>query len=308
MTQRASDGANARAHERAVESAINAIDRLGELFGLMGDAETGDGLYELYTTLVADLRALETFEAIRARLRRFERDVYALVGEWIDIAIDIGNEHARKSSEAWGLEPVLIMALEVPVVSLARIAIETAFKAQADRAIALLAMNGGDILLGDGTTPGILTPAPLMGDLARWLVEITNAITETSLDEALTRAGEPKSGWGRQLIATLDDQTTDTCRHAHGQIRAFGVPFDLCCDPWISARNYGFSNMRPPFHWYCRTVIVLVDMSIPMNRLTRLAESMAKVAAERRARGVLPRVQSFSARTAALKGIAGAAP
>lgn len=284
-----------RAYTSAAESAFDAIDRLGELFGLMGDAEAGDGLYELYTTLAADLRNLETIEAIRSRLRRFERDVYALVGEWVDIAIEIGNEHARKNSEAWGLEPVLILALNVPIIALARVAIESAFHAQADRVIALLVSGGGDVLLGDGTTPGMLTPAPIMAELARWLVEVENAVAESSFEESLTRSNEPKEGWARQLIATLDDWTTETCINVHGQIRAFGVPFDLCCDPWTSARNYGFSNMRPPFHWWCRTVILLVNLSDGKDKATRLAESMAKAAAERRARGVLPRVQSFSA-------------
>ena len=98
-------------------------------------------------------------------------------------------------------------------------------------------------------------PAPIMAELARWLVEVENAVAESSFEESLTRSNEPKEGWARQLIATLDDWTTETCINVHGQIRAFGVPFDLCCDPWTSARNYGFSNMRPPFHWWCRTEI-----------------------------------------------------
>jgi hypothetical protein len=268
-------------HDQAITAAQAAINRLGDLFGLFGDAETGDGLYEIYVSLINDLRTLETLQQIRARLARFDRDVYALVGEWIDIAIDIGEEQGKKNTDIFGLEPVLHVALQMPIIQLAKDAIQAAFAAQSFAVLALLAGNTTVDELG-----ALLTPGAILREIARQLVLVANTATETMLTEALNRSGASSADWRKQLVSTIDTVTTRTCLNAHGQVQPIGKPFVLCCTPWESAKNYGFSAWVPPFHWWCRTVIVYIPAALADSETTkRMKADAARVIAEQAGKG-----------------------
>ena len=52
----------------------------------------------------------------------------------------------------------------------------------------------------------------------------------------------------KQVIAAIDERTTNCCLQAHGQIRDEGKPFVLTGTP-----RYASEIQNPPFHWYCRT-------------------------------------------------------
>ena len=52
----------------------------------------------------------------------------------------------------------------------------------------------------------------------------------------------------KQVIAAIDERTTNCCLQAHGQIRDEGEPFVLTGTP-----RYASEIQNPPFHWYCRT-------------------------------------------------------
>lgn len=56
----------------------------------------------------------------------------------------------------------------------------------------------------------------------------------------------------RQAIAAIDKRTTQCCLKVHGQIVDIDKPFQLSGTP-----RYGSELMWPPFHWRCRTSIVL---------------------------------------------------
>lgn len=271
-------------HERAAAAAVNAINRLGDLFGLMGDSEIGDGLFELYQLLIDDLQRLDNVAAIRSRLTRFERDVYGLVGEWITIALDIGEELGRKNIDTFALESVLLMSLDVPIVALARDAIKTALAAQSARVLALLAGNAdAEFVFGSPTQPGILSAGTVIGEIARWLVNITNNAAETMLTASLNKSGAPSEDWRKQAVATIDDVTTDTCLRVHGQVQPIGQPFQLSGNPWEAAKNYGFSAWVPPFHWYCRTVVIYIPAALADGDKTRMmrAEAARMLASQR---------------------------
>jgi hypothetical protein len=70
---------------------------------------------------------------------------------------------------------------------------------------------------------------------------------------AIYQAAEPRGQrFAKQAIAAVDRRTTQCCLNVHGQIRPLDAPFDLSGTPQFAPQL-----MQPPFHWRCRTVMVL---------------------------------------------------
>jgi hypothetical protein len=57
----------------------------------------------------------------------------------------------------------------------------------------------------------------------------------------------------KQAIAAIDFRTSPCCLAVNGQVKPFDEPFELTRDP-----RYANKLDWPPFHDYCRTVVVLV--------------------------------------------------
>jgi hypothetical protein len=58
--------------------------------------------------------------------------------------------------------------------------------------------------------------------------------------------------FNKQVVAALDERTTDCCLRAHGQIQPLDKPFKLTGFP-----RFADEMDWSPFHWYCRTSIAL---------------------------------------------------
>lgn len=69
---------------------------------------------------------------------------------------------------------------------------------------------------------------------------------------AVYAATAPGPRYQRQAIAALDGRTTLCCLRVHGQIVGIDEPFVLTGTPRFAGRL-----MAPPFHWRCRTSVVL---------------------------------------------------
>ncbi len=70
---------------------------------------------------------------------------------------------------------------------------------------------------------------------------------------AIYTAAQPRGQrFQKQAIAAIDKRTTSCCLNVHGQIRPMDQPFDLSGTPQFAPQL-----MQPPFHWRCRTVVVL---------------------------------------------------
>ena len=61
-----------------------------------------------------------------------------------------------------------------------------------------------------------------------------------------------KTEYKKQAVATIDQVTTDCCLRVHGQIQPLNEPFKLEGEP-----RFADEVDSPPFHWYCRTAVVL---------------------------------------------------
>lgn len=65
-------------------------------------------------------------------------------------------------------------------------------------------------------------------------------------------SSSPELIYARQVIATIDELTTETCLRTHGQVKGINQPFEIRGTPRFSDQI-----MSPPFHWYCRTSVSL---------------------------------------------------
>lgn len=57
-------------------------------------------------------------------------------------------------------------------------------------------------------------------------------------------------GLKKQVLASIQSDTTKTCLMAHGQIKELEEPFVIEGKP-----SFGRLQMQPPFHWNCRTMV-----------------------------------------------------
>lgn len=76
----------------------------------------------------------------------------------------------------------------------------------------------------------------------------------TAIGNIVRKSGESQAGqhWRKQVIAAIDERTTDCCLRVHGQIQLMDAPFKLAGTP-----RYADEMKAPPFHDYCRTVQAL---------------------------------------------------
>ncbi len=75
----------------------------------------------------------------------------------------------------------------------------------------------------------------------------------------------------KQVVATIDDRTTDCCLRVHGQIQPLDEPFQLTGTP-----RFADEVQDPPFHWYCRTAEALYhesfeEIGIPTSAMQEAA-------------------------------------
>ena len=110
------------------------------------------------------------------------------------------------------------------------------------------AMGGGiELVVGDGESPGILTPGPVVREGGRWLAWMLNV----GWQDAVAGAGEVV--WFKQAVAAIDERTTDCCLRVHGQAVPLEGSFRLTGEP-----RYADEMQWSPFHWWCRTSVALL--------------------------------------------------
>lgn len=138
---------------------------------------------------------------------------------------------------------------------------------------------------GDGRVSvwrAVLPQAQRQASESIWLT--ANSARRTMYLEAQGRAAITMK---HQAIAAIDERTTRTCLRVHGQIQPLSVPFNLTGTP-----RYADKMMGPPFHYNCRSSVVLYvpeleQLGIPTNDMRKAAQ------AELRARQQKPRRQEI---------------
>ncbi len=269
------------AHERAVRTAIRAGDEIDRLIARLGTAEHPRG--EVLTAYRNAERGLH--EVLRAQARRavgvsevlrgLRRDVQGTARETLRAAAAAGMTLGQRQAEAQGLET----PGGAPGYDL--FAMENAWLAAVDGQIATataLATLGADEaeILGDDSRAGVLRPAVIVAEGARWVAGAVNGAMVAYWGWLIGRQGGGTAGretWYHQAVAAIDERTTDCCLRVHGQVQRLDKPFHLTGTP-----RYADYLLSPPFHWYCRSAEVLLTPEQAQDELT--GEMVAAARAE----------------------------
>ena len=301
-------------HERAVQNAGRTTDRLGNLFDRLGHAESRRGVFRAYRSALAALDGdltLNLFDEVAASLRRsVELEVDAL----LDDALALGIEQAQRDASTYGLIVDPASDMSVPADALAAILATLDGQIASSRALLLLGEDGaqiiGDLSTGSGRA-GVLTPAPVTSNAARWVVALSAIAYDIVAQRSIVRETMPAhlreegvravsatapalfdvryegydfaqfgigvrvkevlSEWGRQAVAVIDERTTDCCLRVHGQWQAFGDDFKLTGTP-----RFADELAAPPFHKWCRTATALVQRQYAADDLTTKMRDAAR--------------------------------
>jgi len=114
--------------------------------------------------------------------------------------------------------------------------------------IAAMLFSGVDqtLITGDEDRQGVLKPVDIVAGAAYWIGAL---VWDAFSDWSQTYSG---GVFSKQSVAALDARVTECCAKVHGQIVPFNAKFELTGTP----RFADFLEWTP-FHWRCRTSIVL---------------------------------------------------
>ena len=126
------------------------------------------------------------------------------------------------------------------------------FERQLAQVEAARALGEDGRIVGDEDRLGILQPAPVARGAAGWFASALalGAIAWVTGRPEEKREVEPEVQ--KQVIAAIDERTTDCCLRAHGQLQPFSKPFELVGTP-----RYADKMEWTPFHDWCRTSICM---------------------------------------------------
>ena len=234
--------------------------------------------------------------ALRDALDGLKQSVRAQVRETFETTQGIGGESANAQADYYASEIerlALPDSLALLLVSqqvagnrtLSVNAVEQLVDAQAAQILALANFEQDDAILGDRRV-GALNPTPVVALAFFHAVSLYGNAWVDTLDGRLSvLSGKELRPFKKQAIAAIDERTTPCCLAVHAHIVPFEDDFILTADP----RPYGDEVAEPPFHYYCRTALVLYNKLFDLG-LTEQMRAAADVAIAERARtGSSPR-------------------
>lgn len=244
-----------RDHRQAVKAALATNERIGELFAHMGTADHPRGLILVaYRNAQRALRDVYRRDGANVRLQVAEvlaglqRDIAAAQQELLIRAVAAGRVAGRAQAEARGLDTVP----QVVRADAQQRAWMAPLDAQLSAAIALDYPE--DLLLGDEEHAGLVHPGPVARDGSRWVAGavLLGFLAELGLDLEALGGRIVESGYMKQACSAIDERTTECCLQANGQMVPLDQPFlTLGAPAWADTQDW------TPFHWWCRTAIVL---------------------------------------------------
>lgn len=261
------------------------VDTLAALFAKVGTVEHPNGAllltYRNHRRLFRQaLRDYGLLGPIPEVLAGFRRSVQNEVFQLLVSAEDLGKQAFRKQLDTYGayIPERSASGFVVPALN--------AIMTQVDRQItivnSMLATGASEEeLVGDleGERLGILQPAPVARDASHWIVEVASLAFLAMLGSGEAVIGSRPVQFSKQAVAGLDERTTDCCLRVHGQVQPIGEKFKLTGTP-----RYADEMDHSPFHYRCRTSIVLYLAEYDDGLTARMRESADRIMQER-ARG-----------------------
>jgi len=255
-------------HERAVKEAERTGEKLRVLIGKLGTQQHPRG--RILTAYRQARRALNgtdgSLMAVAEVLAELRTTLQTVAQDTLWEASRQGAEQAQEQIQLYGLP--LGLDGYAPQTELA------SWMATVDAQMAAvrgLAASSGDLsaIVGDDNRVGMLSPAPVIREGARWLaIAALTGLTVTTAS-ALDRSGA-REEFGKQAVAAIDERTTNCCLQVNGQVQPVNGKFNLTGTP-----RYADQLSEPPFHWYCRTATALVRVEHKNDALSRAMRQAA---------------------------------
>lgn len=212
------------------------------------------------------VRGIQAMGEAREVLEALRRDVLDAGTGALDGAVAIGRRQAEVERQVWELGEL------DPTTPNTRAMMDgwiSAVDAQAATAIALIATDGDPVLiLGDDTRAGALRYSDTTRAGAHWIAAAAMGALWVALQGPQQRS---EISWSKEVVATIDERTTDCCLQAHGQVVSFDGDFKLTGTP-----RYADEMDWSPFHDYCRTSIASVPTELAEDDLTRQMRDAAQ--------------------------------
>lgn len=271
---------------RSIDAAIIANRELDAVMAFLGTKEYPRGrVLSSYRSAIHALRNIirskgypmyRMMSLARDVMDGLQRDVRAVVEEAILKGTEVGKELARKQLSFYGLS-----SADIPDDRIAKsaqlMAVLAEVNVQTTALLALLASQEDESLIfGDDNRTGILRPSSVIQRAASAALMAASSAFLKAVGTREVEAG----GFKKQAVAALDERTTDCCLRVHGQIRELGEPFHLTGTP-----RYADDLDRPPFHWYCRTCLVLYKDSFDDGLTESMRSGAQRIMNERSAGG-----------------------
>lgn len=230
-----------RAHQAAVQTASKAISRLDSLFRDLFDPTSGDFTQSSRFITEAVRRGLAETRSdnVEVALEYFADKVVRGFERVLPRAIQLGFDSAEQQIAGYG-KSIPLRPKTAGFAAGAVYSVQAEAFGLRDRVMALLQAGAKAPAIQESLeTSRVSTVA------GYWLAEaMTYGIEST--------ARRSRYGWQKQVIALIDPETTECCLRAHGQIRALEEDFSL-----EGERPFAQHLGWPPFHWNCRSSIVL---------------------------------------------------
>ena len=237
--------------EQAQKSALRTNDDIGKLFDRIGNASHPRGF------VTSAYR--NATRAMRSALKEQHRELAAadvmfnlrrtLRSEVNSLFFDSSNQGANESARQlrfYGIEsnPSVILSQAQTAVD----ALTAKMDAQNATIQALLMTGAEDAqIIGNDEHSGALRASEIIGTAAIFAAGLFwGAYNSWTVDYSQGRE------FSKQVVAALDERTTECCLHANGQIQPMDSKFQLTGKP-----RFSDEMDWTPFHWYCRSSIAL---------------------------------------------------
>jgi len=251
-----------RQHVQAVRIGTDISRRLKILQDGLGTSQRPGRLTMLYLKYTVLLREAKTLKEVRNLLSIMRIELEELLINHFSSISMLGNILKDELAKIYDLaagEGSGSIPKDIIIAALA------AFDVQRDKVLAGTRLGyDKDILFGSTSRVGVLS----YGSVAKNVDLFAPALISFIIDNRI-RFDEK---YFKQAVAVLDLRTTNCCLLVHGQVQEWNKPFNLVGTP-----RYANWIKFPPFHNWCRTVVVLVHEEDVNDSVTKrmLAEARA---------------------------------
>ena len=239
--------------EASIQSAVKANHAIGDSIARLGTKEHPKGFVlsafrAARRDLAYALRAENAAQAAADVLANLRAVLLGSLQREFEDMHAFGREEASRQLTYYGFTVQDSMQLS-PQVQWAVDAALAKLDGQTVTIQALILTNAGEAqIIGDESRVGVLRATDVLAAGAFWAAQMVGA----GFEYQLTKHGAADHGFQKQVIAALDNHTTDCCLKAHAQIQPLSQSFKLTGEP-----RFADSLEWTPFHWYCRSSVAL---------------------------------------------------